>query len=193
MKSLAVATSALILLAGLGACSSGDSDGASPPANDQTSPEVDLPTGDGSMPETPLPPDATATIAGWDITVVSVNRDATEEVLAASPKNTPPDDFERYVLAEIQATSTDPNGPPLNSGFGLVEVSVMDTDRKEYRGMSGKCGILADDIYSHKDVDSGDTVSGQICVKVDAKKLDGAVWVFNKLPAKEDPLFLLIA
>ena len=77
---------------------------------------------DGATRENPLPIGATVSTDEWDVTVNSVDLNATDAVTAANPVNDAPADGQTYVMANVTAKykGDDPQGSMPMIGFAFV-------------------------------------------------------------------------
>lgn len=191
MRKLAVSSACVVVLSfGLAACGPEAGEDVSDRAGSDAgaSADVDEPvTGDGATPDEPLPADEPFTVGDWEISILAVNLDATDEYLDASPNNAPPYDDDQFVLAEVEYTyNGDGGGEP-----GVVVAKVAAPERKEFGGISMTCGEHPDDLADHGRIEYGETVAGVVCVVVPGTELDGAVWHFDVFATSDvNPVFV---
>ena len=83
--------------------------GAVPPGAPTEGQDVTAEGGDGSARENPLPIGATLASDEWEVTVNSVDLDATDAVMAENPYNEEPAPGQTYVMVNVTATYTGDN------------------------------------------------------------------------------------
>lgn len=121
----------------------------------------------------PLPLGTSAEIGGgWYASVVDVNFDATDLILAENMFNDPPAPGQQFVMLTISATYEGPEESselPTGNAFKLVGDSSV-----SYISYDPGCGVIPNDL-PRNEVFRGGTITGNICFAVDADDVDSLV------------------
>lgn len=121
----------------------------------------------------PLPLGTAADIGGgWIVSVVEVDFDATDVILAENMFNEPPDRGQQFVLITISATY---EGTESSSVFlpGL-SLKLLGISAVAYDEFDPGCGVTPNDFPS-SEVFSGGTLTGTICFAVDSEDVASLV------------------
>jgi hypothetical protein len=109
---------------------------------------------------------------GWFVSVVDINFDATDVILAENMFNEPPEPGTQYVLITISATyeGSDASAVLLaGNAFNLVGESNV-----AYQTFDPACGVTPDD-FPMTEVFAGGTLTGTVCFAADAEDVSSLV------------------
>ncbi len=179
----------------LAGCDTGPAEGAGgtiaePGASTEASPDAteapDSETGDDAAGDAaigtrgnPAPIGATAVIGDWDVTIVEVDRDAADAVLAANQFNDEPADGRSFVLWSIEAVY---NGEESGTAWIDLNWKVVGAAGNSFGGgMDDYCGVIPDSINDKGETFAGGTVTGNVCVSADTDQLDGGTILVEEL------------
>lgn len=168
---------------------------ASEPAVDESSPSDEpSPTPEEAAPGTrtnPLPLNTTARIGDWEVTILSVTKDANEQVMAENQFNDPPAEGRQFVMAEVEATY-------VGEDSGTFWVDMSD----KYYGASGNtfgssmedsCGVIPNGMSDQGETFPDGTVTGNLCWSVPTDQIDGgAIIVEASFSMDSDRVFFAI-
>ncbi|WP_100444563.1 hypothetical protein [Glycomyces xiaoerkulensis] len=173
-KLLVIAGVGALGTVGLAACGS-DDDTADDPAEDASetaeAEEADeaaddegedpaVSYGDGTSPDAPLEPGATAEIADWTVSIGETVPDATDQILEAESMNDEPESGNVYFMFEIVATN---NGEDAADPFMDLVWGVWDGGEEVG---SEPLVLLPDDLVDVGDVATGESGSGNVVIEV---------------------------
>lgn len=119
----------------------------------------------------PAPLGATARIDDWEVTVTEVNKDAADLVAAENMFNEPPADGRSFVMWTVEAEYVGDE-----SGTAWIDLSwkLVGSEGNSFSAGSGDgCGVLPDDLDDAGETFPGGTVSGNVCVSVEAAQIEG--------------------
>lgn len=116
----------------------------------------------------PLPLSTRIEMGDWEIEVVDLNLDATEEILAENQFNDPPEDGKQFVVFTVEATY---NGE--ESGLAWTDFSwgIVGSEGNTF---DGSCGVIPDALDETSETFPGGEVRGNVCLPVETAQLDGA-------------------
>lgn len=107
----------------------------------------------------PVPAGTAAALdADWELTVVSFTPDATADVLAYDPSNTPPADGMTYAIARVSVTNTG----AVDGSFSDWRLSLLDSTGQSYSPFVDSCGFFPDELPMDT-VAPGGSVEGNVC------------------------------
>jgi hypothetical protein len=137
----------------------------------------------GSTRPTDLPPfrldpvalGDTVSLGGWEVTVIGVDDDAGDVVLAENRFNEPPDAGNRYVLVELSARRTADSAGSFTAEIGAKPVGA--TRRVAYEGLAGSCGVIPDPISDRVETPPGSIATGALCWQVAEEDLSSLVMI----------------
>ncbi len=113
--------------------------------------------------EDPIPIGRTVALGdGWEVTVLSVTRDATEAILAANEANASPDGGYQYFVARVQATYHGEAPSRFDGRFRLRTIGPSET---AYDSFNDTCGVVPEGLPDPEVFDGG-TTTGSICWEV---------------------------
>lgn len=119
---------------------------------------------------------AQRTVDGWTIQVVSVEPDATQQVLAENSFNEEPEGGRQFVIATITATYTRPGSASFDGNFRL---RLRGADNTVYTAFGDACGVTPNEWDEEIVVSMGQSVTGNLCWSVPTDELP-AVRMFDK-------------
>ena len=110
----------------------------------------------------------------WDITVLEITPDATQDVLAENPFNDAPEEGNQFLIVSVRATylgagSKNFNGLfrlRLRAGGGLGDV---------YTTFDDFCGVIPSAMDSYRDISARESVEGNVCWQVPTDDVDHLV------------------
>ena len=165
-KVLAAVGSAALLVT-LAACASTPTTttppaSTAPAASAPATSDTPAPAADQGTPENPYKIGSTATVGDWTVTVVSVTKNGTAQVMKANMLNTKPAKGSEYTLVNLKATyNGDAKG---NAGMELT-VSFLGNDSTVYTDHDS-LQVGPNDLISAKEVVKGGTVKGNVVLAV---------------------------
>lgn len=138
-----------------------------------TETELPPPSDDRGSREAPLPIDTSADIgAGWVVSVLEVNPNATELILAENQFNTPPEPGQQFFMITISATYDGPEASselPVGNAFQVVgDLSVT------YYSFDPGCGVTPNE-FPRTEVFQGGSIWGTICFAINSADADSLV------------------
>ena len=101
-----------------------------------------------------------ATVGAWEITVVGVTPDATDQVLADNQFNGPPPEGSQYFIAELEATYV---GSDSSTFWIDMSVGAVGESRVVYEPFGASCGLVPNDINDAGETFPGGTITGNVC------------------------------
>lgn len=137
----------------------------------------------GSTRPTDLPPfgldpvavgDSVA-LGGWEVTVLGVDDDAGDVVLAENQFNDPPLEGNRYVLVELSALRTADTAGSFTAEIGVKPVGAA--RRVAYEGFAGSCGVIPNPISDRVETPPGAIATGALCWQVAEEDLSSLVMI----------------
>lgn len=117
----------------------------------------------GGTRENPVPIGVTVPFAdGWNVRVISVTPNGTQQVLAENQFNDPPAPGNQFFIARVSATSTSADPHRFDGGFRLRAVGDLGVERTTF---GDSCGVIPDHLEDPL-VFPGGTLTGNICFEV---------------------------
>jgi hypothetical protein len=101
-----------------------------------------------------------ATVGAWEITVIAVTPDATDQVLADNQFNEPPREGSQYFIAELEATYV---GSDSSTFWIDMSVGAVGESRVVYEPFGASCGLVPSDINDAGETFPGGTITGNVC------------------------------
>ncbi|MGF1668002.1 MAG: hypothetical protein ACFCVC_17215 [Acidimicrobiia bacterium] len=114
-------------------------------------------------------------LGGWQVTVVGVDDDAAEVVLAENQFNDHPVDGYRYVLVELSAQRTAETAGSFTAEIGAKAVGAA--RRVAYEGFVRSCGVIPDPISDRVETPPGSVATGTLCWQVAEEDLSSLVMI----------------
>jgi hypothetical protein len=123
-------------------------------------------------------------LADWELAVVEVRPDATEDVLAANQFNDPPAEGRQFMMWRVEATYVgDDAGDPMWDFSWAVVGSAGNTFGTS---MDDHCGSYDNRFDDGGETFPGGSVSGWACVSVASDQVDGATIRVEELMSFDD-------
>jgi hypothetical protein len=198
---LPVIAASALLVAG---CDAGPADGsgdtivAAPPASatpapapqQQPAPDPDPaaePSGDAALGtrENPAPFGATARIGDWQVTLLTVDLDAEERVLAENMFNDRAPQGSRHVLIEVEAAYV---GSDSGDPFWDLSWKVLGNRGNTFED---SCGVIPTPLRDGGETFPGGVVTGNICVVAPEEQLAGGAVIAEGLFRESRTFFAL--
>ena len=122
----------------------------------------------GESRNVPIPFGETGTINNgprdhWEITVVSVDRDANDVIQAENRFNDPPDEGNQFFMIRVRVKYVGEGSEEFDAGFRLKAVG---DEGIVYETFRDRCGIFPDEFPSSSEVFSGGTLEGNECWQI---------------------------
>nr|VDG62186.1 Telomeric repeat-binding factor 2 [Streptococcus thermophilus] len=145
-------------------------------------------SGEGSSRENPLPLGSTVAEGDWEVTINSVNLDATEEIMKEEPFNEEPEDGMVYIMVNMTAKYT---GDESQGENPLIPVSYVSPGGKTYE--SYDVAILVPDRFEvFTTLYNGGDTTGNIGLSVPAEDLENGTIVVEPGLYKGDKIFYAV-
>lgn len=147
-------------------------------------------SGDGLSRESPLAIGRTGNIGDYDLTVVAVERDATDTVMATNQFNEPPGPDEQFFMVRVSATYTgDETGLP----FLDLDFKAVGANNTSYSHLINYCGVIPDDPTLISEIFPGGTVEFNICWTIKSADADTLVMYVGPLfSGDSEPLWYAV-
>ena len=84
-----------------------------------------------------------ATVGGWELKVVAITPDGTDEVMEENQFNDPPPEGNQFFIASLEATYT---GTESSTFRGDMTLKSVGDSRVAYEGFDAYCGVIPDNI-----------------------------------------------
>ena len=110
----------------------------------------------------------------WDIAVLAITPDATQDVLAENPNNEAPEEGHQFFIASVRATYL---GVGLENFDGLfrLRLRAIGGSGDDYSAFDDFCGVVPSSIDSFKDLSARESVEGNVCWRVPTDDVDHLV------------------
>lgn len=115
-----------------------------------------------------------AAVGPWTLTVVEVNPDATDVVLAENQFNEPPGEGEQFYIARIEGTY---NGDESSTFWLDMSLKSIGDSSVAYEGFDGSCGVIPDDFDQAGETFPGGTIIGNVCWNVRSADVGSLVMI----------------
>jgi hypothetical protein len=140
-------------------------------APDEVDDADDLPLGTRSN---PLDIGTTIEMGDWQLAVVDVTRDATDQVMAENEFNDPPADGYQFIMFEVDATYVgDDSGDPWLD-FSWAIVGSEGNTFGSGGSMDHYCGVFPNPLDEQGETYTDGSVSGNVCISADSAQLEAA-------------------
>ncbi len=135
--------------------------------------------------DNPAPFGATARIGDWEVTLLALDLDGEERVLAENMFNDAAPDGSRYVLIEVEAAyvGTDSGDPFWDLSWKLVGNRGNTFD--------DSCGVIPDPLRDGGETFPGGVVTGNVCVVAPDDQLPGGTVIVEGLFRESRTFFAL--
>lgn len=163
--------------------------------DDDDSPEIGL--GSSATPvsggatgtrENPIPIGMAVDVGeNWQVTVLNVEPDATERVLAESEYNDPPEEGRQFFLAEVSITYTGDD----SDTFSSSELSAVGSSSVAYSAYEDSCGEIPDELPS-RELFPGGIITGNVCWSVQSQDVDSLVMYYRHADQDERVFLSLV-
>lgn len=150
-----------------------DRDGAGddPEPAEPPSPEPTEPPAPAGTRSNPVPLGTVVVVGDWELTVESVEPDATERVLAENQFNEGPAEGRQFLMFRIVATYVgDDSGSPWDLSWAVVG----NAGNTFGTAMSDYCGVVPEAFDDNGETFPGGTIAGHHCVSVPSEQIEGA-------------------
>jgi hypothetical protein len=128
-------------------------------------------SGDTGTRAYPIPMGQTVAISDdWELTILSVTPDATDQILAESSYNDPPPPGQQFFVATVRITYTGDDSDTFY-GWGLRTVGKSAVS---YSQSVDDCGMVPDELES-RELFTGGTIEGNLCWSIDSSDADSMV------------------
>lgn len=156
------------------------------PAGGQDDRGDDLgPTGDVGTRAYPIPIGQTVAIDDdWELTVLSVTPDATDQIMAESSYNDPPPSGHQYFIATVRITYT---GDDSDTFYGW-DLRTVGKSAVSYNQSVDDCGTIPDELES-RELFTGGTIQGNLCWSIDSSDADSMV-LYDSDQDSDERIFL---
>ncbi len=94
----------------------------------------------------------------WELTILSVTPDATDEVLAYDPSNTAPADGLQYFIARVKITNIGTE----DGSFNDWRLTLEDSSDRSYAPFIDSCGFIEDELSTDM-LAPGESSEGNVC------------------------------
>lgn len=122
--------------------------------------ETTVVEGTGSDLGPTVAPGESATVGAWEITVIGVTPDATDQILADNQFNEPPPEGSQYFIAELEATYV---GSDSSTFWIDMSLGAVGESRVVYEPFGSSCGLVPNDINDAGETFPGGTITGNVC------------------------------
>ncbi len=127
-------------------------------------------TGTGTR-DNPIPVGQTAKLDDdWELTVLSVEPDATAAVMAESSYNDPPVAGHQFFVVTVRVTYTGPS----SEQFWGSDLRAVGASAVAYESYDDSCGTIPNELAS-RELFTGGTIEGNVCWSVDTADADSLV------------------
>lgn len=120
----------------------------------------------------PIPPGESARVGDWEIAVVDVTPNATEQIMAHNEFNDPPAEGRQFLMATLEATYV---GEESGDFWIDVAAGVVGEGNVTYTTFEDTCGSIPDSIDESGEAFEGGQISGNTCWSVESEEVDSLV------------------
>jgi hypothetical protein len=110
----------------------------------------------------------------WEVTVLSVESNATNQVLAEAEYNDPPEAGRQFFIAEVSVTYTGENADTFSSS----ELAAVGQSSVAYSTYKDSCGEIPNELPS-REVFPGGTITGNVCWSIESVDAESLVMYFR--------------
>jgi hypothetical protein len=115
-----------------------------------------------------------ATVGSWEIRVVGVTPDATDQVMAENQFNDPPVEGNQFYIATLEATYS---GGESSTFWIDMTLKAIGESNVAYEPYEASCGVIPDDINDAGETFPGGTVTGNVCWSVGSQDVTSLVLI----------------
>jgi hypothetical protein len=130
----------------------------------------------------------TATIGDWEVRVINIIPDATDEVMAANQFNDPPEEGHQFFLADVEVTYT---GEEYDRFDGRFSLRAVGHEAVAYTTYYNTCGVIPDEL-GDPDVYTGGTISGNVCWQIRSSDAESLVMYYETWWSDSERVFLAL-
>jgi hypothetical protein len=106
-----------------------------------------------------------ATVGPWEMRVVAVTPDATDQVMTENQFNDPPVEGNQFYIATLEATYS---GDDSSTFWIDMTLKAIGESNVAYEAFEAGCGVIPDDINDAGETFPGGTITGNVCWSVGA-------------------------
>ena len=110
----------------------------------------------------------------WEITVLSTQPDATQDVLSHKSYNDPPADGNQFYIATIRVKYLGPN----STEFGWAQFNALGIGAVVYDGLYDDCGSIPDYLPDPELFTNG-TIQGSVCWEIASSDAESLVMILD--------------
>ena len=99
-----------------------------------------------------------ATVGSWELKVVAITPDGTDEVMEENQFNDPPPEGNQFFIASLEATYT---GTESSTFWGDMTLKSVGDSRVAYEAYEASCGVIPDNINDSGETFPGGTITGK--------------------------------
>ncbi|HET9660308.1 MAG TPA: hypothetical protein VFP05_08250 [Thermomicrobiales bacterium] len=133
----------------------------------------------------PIPIGQTVEISDdWELTVLSVTPDATDQIMAESSFNEPPAAGQQFFMATVRVTYT---GDDSETFYGW-DLRTVGQTAVAYNQSVDDCGSIPDELAT-RELFTGGTIEGNLCWSIDSADADSLV-LYNSDEDSDERIFL---
>ncbi len=129
-------------------------------------------TGTGETRDSPLGVGRIGKVGDYDVSVLSVTPNATDQILAINPYNKLAKEGNQFFLARVSITYKGTATGKPGSDFNFQSVGKLSTSYTIY---NDQCGVYDEPLYSVDELFQGGSVEANICWQIDSRDEDSLV------------------
>ena len=118
-----------------------------------------------------------ATVGGWELKVVAITPDGTDEVMEENRLNDPPPEGNQFFIASLEATYT---GTESSTFWIDMRLKSVGDSRVAYEGIDAYCGVIPDNINDSGETFPGGTVTGNVCWSIQSTDAASLVMIVEE-------------
>ena len=117
-----------------------------------------------------------ATVGGWELKVVAITPDGTDEVMEENQFNDPPPEGNQFFIASLEATYT---GTESSTFWIDMTLKSVGDSNVAYEGVA-YCGVIPDDIDDSGETFPGGTITGNVCWSIQSTDAASLVMIVEE-------------
>ena len=118
-----------------------------------------------------------ATVGGWELKVVAITADGTDEVMEENQFNDPPPEGNQFFIASLEATYT---GTESSTFWVDMRLKSVGDSKVAYEGFDAYCGAIPDDINDSGETFRGGTITGNVCWSIQSTDAASLVMIVEE-------------
>ena len=118
-----------------------------------------------------------ATVGGWELKVVAITPDGTDEVMEENQFNDPPPEGNQFFIASLEATYT---GTESSTFWINMTLKSVGDSNVAYEAFDASCGVIPDDIDDSGETFPGGTITGNICWSIQSTDAASLVMIVEE-------------